>query len=256
MATPQTPTPPPSPPTGTSPQAPAGQPAAASQPAGWYQDPQRPGLRYWDGANWTQYTQPPAVAPPSAFGQIVEAYRAESRVKVAGIVARGAAIMLFLGLLGSAITWDAGRRGEESIFDLARSSSEVARPGGGYLVGPVLILILLPVLKRGRPAFRYLLKSGYTGRIVAASVLWIAGLATLIGGLASLDSGYEIRDGAYVAGTFMVIGLLATLFMAPAGLKVIRVDKGGNLQDEGEAQPPAATPPAATPPAAAPPPAA
>lgn len=31
--------------------------------AGWYPDPAGPGSRYWDGARWTEHTQPVAIAP-------------------------------------------------------------------------------------------------------------------------------------------------------------------------------------------------
>jgi len=35
-----------------------------SYPAGWYQDPQSPGLlRYWNGSAWTEHTSPTAPAP-------------------------------------------------------------------------------------------------------------------------------------------------------------------------------------------------
>nr|WP_242669964.1 DUF2510 domain-containing protein [Mycobacterium decipiens] len=32
--------------------------ARAHVPAGWYRDPSGPGQRYWDGATWTQWTNP------------------------------------------------------------------------------------------------------------------------------------------------------------------------------------------------------
>ena len=44
-----------------------------STPAGWYPDPQNPGQqRYWDGAAWSEATQPGAAAAPAAgYGQPV-----------------------------------------------------------------------------------------------------------------------------------------------------------------------------------------
>jgi hypothetical protein len=33
-------------------------------PPGWYQDPTGPGLRWWDGAQWTEHQQHAAALPP------------------------------------------------------------------------------------------------------------------------------------------------------------------------------------------------
>jgi hypothetical protein len=34
-------------------------------PPGWYQDPRGPGLRWWDGTNWTEHHQPAVALPPA-----------------------------------------------------------------------------------------------------------------------------------------------------------------------------------------------
>jgi hypothetical protein len=33
-------------------------------PPGWYQDPQGPGLRWWDGTRWSEHRQPAVALPP------------------------------------------------------------------------------------------------------------------------------------------------------------------------------------------------
>ncbi len=44
-------------------------------PAGWYDDPATPGLeRYFDGANWTDRTQPTASAPAQPAVQLGGGY--------------------------------------------------------------------------------------------------------------------------------------------------------------------------------------
>jgi hypothetical protein len=37
-----------------------------SPPPGWYQDPSGPGLRWWDGAQWTEHQQPAVALPQPA----------------------------------------------------------------------------------------------------------------------------------------------------------------------------------------------
>jgi hypothetical protein len=43
-------------------------------PAGWYQDPGGPGLRYWDGAQWTQHVRSldPGTQPVATFPVVAE----------------------------------------------------------------------------------------------------------------------------------------------------------------------------------------
>jgi hypothetical protein len=48
--------------------------------------------------------------------------------------------------------------------------------------------------------------------------LWVAGLAALLAHLAGLNDEYTLQTGAYVAPTLLVVGLLATVAMWPAGL--------------------------------------
>jgi hypothetical protein len=40
--------------------------APQQYPPGWYQDPQGPGQRYWDGRQWTQHAQPAGPPQPAA----------------------------------------------------------------------------------------------------------------------------------------------------------------------------------------------
>lgn len=37
--------------------------AAVAPPPGWYADPSGLGHRYWDGARWTSWTNPPGFSP-------------------------------------------------------------------------------------------------------------------------------------------------------------------------------------------------
>jgi uncharacterized protein DUF2510 len=42
------------------------EPAPAGPAAGWYQNPDGPGQRYWDGARWTEHFSGVPAAPPTA----------------------------------------------------------------------------------------------------------------------------------------------------------------------------------------------
>lgn len=187
-----------------------------------------------------QATPPPpqATAPPVA---IREAYVVEGRARAGRILATVCAVAAMLGLIGLGITAD-----QESVFDLARRGGglfvEVYRPGIGFLAGPILILVALPLVRGAAPRVAY--KQGYLARVVIAALLWAAGLAVLL--VSVLDwaekGGYRIEVGTYIATTILAVGLVATLAMLPSGLRVVNVTKGGALAGDATASRPAGAP--------------
>lgn len=66
------------------------QPTATSPPAAWYQDPENPGgMRYWDGAAWTEhqtdYLADPPKPPPSE-GMVAAGYILAFLFPIIGVV--------------------------------------------------------------------------------------------------------------------------------------------------------------------------
>ncbi|HSD79288.1 MAG TPA: DUF2510 domain-containing protein [Solirubrobacteraceae bacterium] len=207
-------------------------------PAGWYPDPEGPDQRYWDGSSWTGYraprvapavTAPPATAPAGTPAPTVSTpevasattpapapaparatFVADARVRAgrraAGLCALGLLVVLVAGL---------GTFDERGALDLAASPTTVYKPGIGYLLGPLLIALALPRLRRSGGA-RVASARGYRPRLVITALLWLAGLAVLVAGLAGLSDAYAIKAGAYVAAALQVAGLAATLAMWPA----------------------------------------
>jgi Protein of unknown function (DUF2510) len=59
-----------------------GTPQQPSVPAGWYPDPGGQGLRYWDGAAWTEHTAPaaPAAEQPQQAEVTAPAQAAQAEV--------------------------------------------------------------------------------------------------------------------------------------------------------------------------------
>jgi hypothetical protein len=153
--------------------------------------------------------------------QLREAYVPNRRVSLASDVAALCVVGLLIGLLGSGLSW----WGRSALFDLASTPLQVVKLGLGYLAGPILILATTPLVF-GR-ARQLALKRRFKFRLVLAALLWITGLAILIAKVSSLD-GYTIRAGAYVTGGLLVVGLLATLAMWPAGLRVVKIDRNGS----------------------------
>jgi hypothetical protein len=167
---------------------------------------------------------PHRLAEPRARpSQLRDAYLPNRRVRLASDVASGCILVLLIGLLASGFTWD----DRAALFDLAASELQVVKLGLGYLAGPVLILICLPLIF-GR-ARQVALKRLFRTRILLAAALWIAGLLILIAKVSDLE-GYTIQAGAYVTGGTLIVGLLATLFMWPAGLSVVKIDRSGAVR--------------------------
>jgi undecaprenyl pyrophosphate phosphatase UppP len=161
-----------------------------------------------------------------------EAYLPDRRVRLASDIAAASAVLLLAGLLGSGLTWWE----RSALFDLAANSRETIKMGSGYFAGPVLILIVLPLVFGRRRQLA--LKRWFRARLVLAALLWIAGLIVLLDKVAGLD-GYTIEAGTYVCGALLVVGLLATLAMWPGHLPEVRVNRAGRIQ---EAEPIAAGP--------------
>lgn len=158
-----------------------------------------------------------------------EVYLATTRVYVASIVAQLCAAGLFIGVLGSIVTWDES----SAVFDLANSPHGISKPELGYFFGPALILIALPLVRHREPRVAY--TSRYRTRLGVALVLWAIGLALLLTHLAGLDDEYTLRAGAYVASALMTVGLLATLAMWPSGLRTGLFDRRGGVEVSTEA---------------------
>jgi undecaprenyl pyrophosphate phosphatase UppP len=100
---------------------------------------------------------------------------------------------------------------------------------GGFLVGPALILITLPlVLGRAR---QVALARYFRTRLVVAAVLWAAGLVALLVRVAGLDSSYELEAGTYVSAGLLLLGLISTLAMWPGDLPIVQVNRKGTVRE-------------------------
>jgi hypothetical protein len=167
-----------------------------------------------------------ATATPAAEPQAKEVYLASTRVFVAGVVAQICAAACFIGVIGAIFTW-----GEHSaLFDFGNGPHGAAKAELGFLFGPALILILLPVVRRRGPHVAYARR--YRGRVAAAAALWLVGLVVLLNHLSGLDPEYTLQAGAYVAPTLIAVGLLATLAMWPLGLRTGQLDRRGEVEPD------------------------
>lgn len=154
-----------------------------------------------------------------------DAYVPNRRVRLASDVAGICAALLLIGLLGTAFTW----WGRSDLFDLASNSRESIKIDTGFLVGPILVLIALPlVLGRSR---QVALTRLFRTRIAIAAALWLIGLALLLGRIGGLDESYGLEAGFYVSAGLILLGLLATLAMWPHDLRVVQVDRKGMVRE-------------------------
>lgn len=158
-------------------------------------------------------------------GQLRDAYVPSRRVRFASDVAGLCAVLLLIGLVGAAFSW----WGRSDLFDLASNEREAVKMDIGFLAGPVLILIALPlVIGRAR---QVALTQWFRARLLLASLLWVAGLVILVAKVNGLDSSYSVEAGTYVSAGLMAVGLLATLAMWPVGLATVRVDRNGLVRE-------------------------
>jgi undecaprenyl pyrophosphate phosphatase UppP len=158
-------------------------------------------------------------------GRLREAYVPNRRVRLASDVAAICAALLLIGLVGAGFTW----WGRSALFDLASNSLQTVKIDTGFLVGPVLILVTLPlVLGRAR---QVALKRLFRARLLLAALLWVAGLVILVAKVSGLDSSYDVEAGTYVSAGLMLLGLMATLAMWPDDLPVVKVDGKGLVRE-------------------------
>jgi undecaprenyl pyrophosphate phosphatase UppP len=160
-----------------------------------------------------------------------DAYVPNRRVRLASDVAGLCAALLLIGLLGTAFTW----WGRSALFDLAGNQLEAVKIDTGFLVGPILILIALPLVV-GR-ARQLALKRLFRARVAIAALLWLVGLVLLIARIARLDSSYTLEAGFYVSAALIGIGLVSTLAMWPGDLPVVKVDRKGKAREPTAAAP-------------------
>jgi|GEM_PF-654249 len=161
----------------------------------------------------------------SGEGQLRDAYVPNRRVRLASDVAGICAALLLIGLLGTAFTWWE----RSALFDLASNSREAVKIGAGFLVGPALILIVLPlVLGRAR---QLALRRWFRARLLLAALLWVAGLVTLVVKVTGLDSSYDLEAGTYVSAALLLLGLVSTLAMWPGDLPVVEVNRKGTVRE-------------------------
>lgn len=157
--------------------------------------------------------------------QLRDAYVPSRRVRLASDVAGLCAVLLLIGLLGAAFTW----WGRSDLFDLASNSREAIKIDTGFLVGPALILVALPLVigrRRQLALARY-----FRARLAIAALLWLAGLTALLARMSDLDSTYSPEAGFYVAGGLMLLGFLSTLAMWPGDMPTVKVDRRGRPRE-------------------------
>jgi hypothetical protein len=145
-------------------------------------------------------------------------------VRLGSDVAALCAVFLLIGLLGSGLTW----WDRSDFFDLASNSRQTVKMGLGYLAGPILILVTLPLVLGS--ARQVALKRWFRARLALAGALWLAGLAILLARVTGLD-GFEVKAATYIAAGLLILGFLATLAMWPWDLRVVRVDRNGLVRD-------------------------
>ncbi len=161
----------------------------------------------------------------STSGNARRAYRPNRRVRLASDLATLCAVGLLIGVLGSAVTW----WDRSPLFDFAQSPLQVIKLGSGYLLGPITILIALPLVFGRRR--QVALRRWFRARLILASLLWISGLVVLVDKVSGLGDEYTVQPGAYIAAVLIVVGLAATLAMWPIGLAEVEVDGAGRVRE-------------------------
>jgi hypothetical protein len=179
--------------------------ATAQQPPGWYADPQGEAqLRYWDGNQWTEHTQPAQPAQGGAPQQGAPRYGAPPPAGA------GAARPFILGAMGAALIAVIGSVGPwGTLGPLSTSGTE---GGDGYIV-IVCVVIAAALLWVGNSMVK-------RWPFVTACVL--AALALLVGVIDFSD----VQDKALDVGWGLVLVLIGSLALAVLSLVAMARRRG------------------------------
>lgn len=161
-------------------------------PAGWYQDPGGPGLRYWDGAQWTRHVRSQDQAAPAAAQPVAVQPTAPQPVAVAPAApaatgppagwhpdpTRRFELRYWDGAEWSEhVATSAGWRGTDPIGDggpPAAAAAAVAAPGPAFGASPSA----RPAGARGASKPSWFALAGGAATIVGALLPWLAASLT------------------------------------------------------------------------------
>jgi hypothetical protein len=152
---------------------------------GWYDDPNAPGgMRWWDGAQWTEHTAAPttpaapaapqvAAAAPSAAARPAEPKGPYPPARIAVV-----AIAVLFGLLlivGSVGTW-VSVKSTGGPFNIGASAGGLDRDGAITLALAVVALVLIVIwaVRIGPPAARMAVLGSAAGLAFIATIIAIA----------------------------------------------------------------------------------
>jgi hypothetical protein len=147
-------------------------------PAGWYPDPSVPGgLRWWDGARWTEHTSLPDHVPPPASGPSLADQLAQQRT--VGRYLRGFYVALAVAQVASAVAWLQVGPDFRDLLDWAFDADRLVNEDPPTLSGYNLVLQLSGLVGWGLAALQitWLWKSTAMARSLGLSTRRSPGLA-------------------------------------------------------------------------------
>lgn len=204
-----------------------------------------------DEAHGADAGHPDGGLPPRSRPAYLWSRRTQACYDVAVTCALATAAIVILGAVSPLA-------GLTSMVDIAQSAVQAVRPGLLNAIGPIIVLLALPVYRGGLrvtpPAdghspgpipveaispgmlvrqglhwrlseptasarvVRFSFRGRYWARTLVTVTGWAAGLAVLVLALGSVPTGYTVSPGAFLLGMLESLGLLAAALMLPARL--------------------------------------